>query len=116
MGEVDWSIHELLREMGLNRTYTGYQYLVYILELVRKEPERLEQVTKQIYGEVSQVFQVEPSRVDGALRTAAKVCWQFGPEGIFVNPDKEKRPPTVSQFLCQLAREDRRRRQQQDEI
>jgi hypothetical protein len=110
MDETEIEIHDLLREMGLNRTYTGYRYLVYILKLVREEPERLDRVTKQIYPEVSRAFQVEPGRVDSALRTAAKVCWQLGPEGMFVNPERPNRPPTVSQLLRLLAQEDQRRR------
>jgi hypothetical protein len=109
MEKTDWSSHDLLRELGMNRTYAGYQYLVYILELVRKEPERLDRVTKRIYPDVSHAFQVETGQVDGALRTAARVCWQFGPEGIFTHPDGQDRPPTVSRFLRLLAQEDRRR-------
>jgi hypothetical protein len=98
----DRQIHQLLRELGLNRTYEGYQYLVYILELVRAEPERLDHATKGIYPDVSRAFQVDAGRVDGALRTAARVCWKTRPAG-------GDGPPTVSRFLRRLAQEDRRR-------
>lgn len=109
MGEKDWSLHDLLRSMGLNRTYQGYKYLVYILEMARREPERLELVTKRVYPDVARAFDVTPASVDSALRTAARACWKWGPEGVFVRPDEKKKPPTVSQFLRQLAQEDRRR-------
>ena len=111
MKDRDWSLHDLLRSLGLNRTYTGYQYLIYILELVRKEPERLEQVTKQIYPDVAREFGVKTGSVDSALRTTAKVCWEAGAEAWCGRQDGRDRPPTVSVFLRQLAREDRRRRE-----
>jgi hypothetical protein len=115
MEEMDWSSHDLLRELGMNRTYVGYQYLVYILELVRKEPERLERPTKRIYPDVSRAFQVEAGQVDSALRTAARVCWQFDCSGTFTHPDGRDRPPTVSRFLRLLAQEDRRRGDETDQ-
>lgn len=111
MMEKDWSLHDLLRSMGLNRTYKGYKYLIYVLELARQEPERLDLVTKRVYPDVARAFGVSTSSVDSALRTTAKVCWRRGPEGMFLRPDEKKRPPTVSQLLRQLAREDRRRRE-----
>jgi hypothetical protein len=113
--ETERLSHELLRELGMNRTYLGYQYLVYILELVRREPERLERPTKRIYPDVGRAFQVEPSQVDSALRTAARVCWQFERSGIFTQPDGRGTPPTVSRFLRQLAQEDRRRRDEAEQ-
>lgn len=109
--ERDWSLHELLRELGLNRTYKGYRYLIYILELARAEPERLERATKLIYPEVARKFCVRPGSVDSALRTAARACWQSGWPGLSTRPDGRDSPPTVSVFLRQLAEEDRRRRE-----
>lgn len=67
-------LHELVRSLGLSRSYAGYKYLVYALELLREEPERLELVTKGIYPEVARRFGVTFGGVDKGLRTAAEVC------------------------------------------
>ena len=70
----DRSLHELMRSLGLSRSYAGYKYLVCALELLREEPERLERVTKGIYPEVARRYEATPGGVDKAMRTAAGAC------------------------------------------
>lgn len=110
MEKEDWSLHELLRSMRLDRTYAGYLYLIYILELARKEPERLELVTKQIYPDVARAFGTTSSKVDGALRTAARVCWQRGPWEVTGRKTEREKSPSVKVFLKRLAQMDRQNR------
>lgn len=110
MEEKDWSLHDLLRSMGLNRSYVGYDYLIYSLELLREDPERLEMVTKGVYPDVVRRFKAHPSAVDGALRTAINVCWQRGPRELTGREDKEEAVPPVSEFLERLVCLDRKNR------
>jgi two-component system response regulator (stage 0 sporulation protein A) len=109
MENMNWEIHDLIREKGINRTYLGYRYLVYILELAREHPEMLNRVTKLVYPEVARRFQVSTSQVDGALRTAIKVSWNEAPKELYANTEWKESAPTVSQFLRLLAEEDRQR-------
>lgn len=110
MRPEDWSLHDLLRSMGLTRTYVGYRYLIRALELIREDPERLELVTKRIYPDVARTFAAKPSNVDGALRTAVRVCWQRGDWALTGRTDPREPPPTVREFLIRLARMDQARR------
>lgn len=104
---MDWSLHDLVRSMGLSGTYAGYRYLVYSLELIREDPEKVEMVTKKIYPDVAKRFGVRASRVDGALRTAIQVCWERGDWELTGRRTERERPPSVSAFLRRLARLDR---------
>lgn len=109
----DWSLHDLLRSMGLKRSYEGYRYLLHALELLREDPERVELVTKEIYPDVARKFKVHPSAVDGALRTALNVCWWWGPWELTGREDAEEEVPSVSMFLDRLAWMDRKNRQKE---
>lgn len=107
MKEQDWSLHDLLRSMGLNRTYLGYPYLIHSLELARKDPGCLDLVTKRIYPEVAKKFETSDANVDGALRTAVRVCWQRGPWELTGRSSERETPPSVKLFLRRLAQLDR---------
>lgn len=110
MRPEDWSLHDLLRSMGLTRTYVGYKYLIRALELIREDPERLELVTKRIYPDVARTFAVKPSTVDGALRTAVRVCWKRGDWAATGRTGLREPPPSVGEFLVRLTRLDQARR------
>ena len=68
---MDHTLHEAVRSFGLTGASSGYRYLVYALQLLREEPERLELVTKRIYPDVAHRFGVTVGTVEGALRRAA---------------------------------------------
>ena len=99
MEDDQWQLHDLVRSMGLNRSYVGYRYLIYSLELIREDEERLEMVTKGVYPSVARKFKVPVSAVDGALRTAIRVCWKRGAWELTGRQSEEEPPPSVSRFL-----------------
>ena len=56
MDAGDRSLHELMRSLGLSRSYAGYKYLVCALELLREEPERIlrqEEIHRELLGKAS---------------------------------------------------------------
>lgn len=109
MRDEQWQLHDLVRSMGLNRSYVGYDYLIYSLELLREDENRLEMVTKGIYPGVARKFKVPISAVDGALRTAVNVCWRRGPWELTGRQSEDEQSPSVSVFLGRLVRLDRTR-------
>ena len=105
--DKELSLHLLVRSLGLTGNCAGYKYLICTLELLREEPERLELVTKRVYPEVARRFGTTPSTVEGALRTAVKVC--AGRAGDILPPRApEGGPLTVKAFLRWLMELDRR--------
>ena len=92
MNEREDRLHRLLRARGLNRTYSGYKYLLCALRLLREDPGRLELVTKRLYPDVAKEFSVTPGGVDKALRTAVR---RAAGEGV-----------SVKDFLAGLQREE----------
>ena len=98
---VHRAIEDMLRSLGLTRSYRGYQCLVEGVLLAREEPRRLELVTKALYPHIARQCCLTVSGVDCAMRTAIRVCTsRCGPQVAQLCQGTEE--PTVSQFLSAL--------------
>lgn len=91
-----------LRELGLSRRYLGYDYLVYMLCLARRDPSLLEAPTKLLYPAAARRFGTTVSAVDSAVRVAARVCSRR-PGAKAPGPGGAGGPPTACAFLRRLA-------------
>lgn len=74
--ESSSAIVDLLRATGMMPHYKGYAYLQYALKMICEEPEKLYNISSQIYTEVADTFQVKPSSVGRSIRFAIKKTWQ----------------------------------------
>ena len=62
---------ELLRKLGIWTNLSGYQYLMKGFEMIRMDPDYLQYVTKRLYPDIADVYQMSwPSEVRIARRSA----------------------------------------------
>ena len=68
-------IYELLLCLGVTQNYKGYGQTACAVELCRKEPERLQLVTKWVYPEVAEQYGTSWGAVERNIRTVREVIW-----------------------------------------
>ena len=91
-----------LDSFGVNRSYTGYNYVVYGLLLLIDDPERLECITKTLYIDIAKHYHTSWSCVEKNIRTIVNCVWgSHNPELlelIFSRSNRVKKP-TNKEFL-----------------
>ncbi len=73
---TDRQIMEIFLSLGLPPHLKGYQYLREAVKLALADPSIIYNITKRLYPEVAQAFNVTPTKVELAIRHALEVAWQ----------------------------------------
>ena len=93
---------ELLRKLGIWPNLSGYQYLMKGFEMIRMDPDYLQDVTKRLYPDIADVYQMSWPSVERAIRTSLITCWDRGNRDFLdqmVGYHLRDRP-TVSEFFA----------------
>lgn len=100
----DVETSEFLRRFGVGETYRGYYYCLHSVELISREPNKLDYITKDVYPEVAREFKTNCSCVERDIRTAAEVVWRNGADEYFfeITGEQAARRPTNAKFLEML--------------
>lgn len=69
-------IYVQLRALGITPNYVGYFQTVDAVVLCTEAPERLTQITKQVYMEVGKRYGVKWPAVERNIRTVARIAWE----------------------------------------
>lgn len=106
--EQDGLLEEIdmcLRQLGIPGTIKGHRYLTVAIGQVAVDPQRLDFITKELYPDIAKMFDSSRWRVERAIRTAIKRCWERGGR-----KELEKlagfhlqRKPTNSEFIDLVA-------------
>ena len=106
--ELEDTIIDLLRDIGVRTNLVGYRFTVYAVELVCSDPTYLRKVTGRLYTDVAKVFGATSSNVERGIRHCIETAFECGSmdtiQAVFghtVDPDKGK--PTNSQFISAVA-------------
>ena len=67
---------DVLRALGITPNYVGYFQTVDAVVLCTEMPERLTQITKQVYMEVGKRYGVKWTAVERNIRTVARIAWE----------------------------------------
>ena len=67
---------DVLRALGIAPNYIGYFQTVDAVALCAEAPERLTQITKQVYMEVGKRYGVKWTAVERNIRTVARIAWE----------------------------------------
>ena len=67
---------DVLRALGITPNYAGYFQTVDAVVLCAEAPERLTQITKQVYMEVGKRYGVKWPAVERNIRTVARIAWE----------------------------------------
>lgn len=94
-------IQHTIKRFGFFRTYTGYKYLVYALELTVHNEDYLLAVTKQLYPEIAKSFNSSPQCVERNLRTLVNAIWHKGNRQTFteIAGYEFSQQPTTTEFI-----------------
>lgn len=97
-------IHDTLHALGITRNYRGFRRTVLAIELVLEEPERLENVTRDVYRVVAMRSECNPAAVERNLRTVVERAWRISPTLLrSMAGFPLEASPTASEFLEILA-------------
>lgn len=73
------NVYKLLRKLGMNAKYTGYNYFALAITFALSDSDYLRNVTKNLYVLIGIQYGVSSHCVEGALRTLLKNYWrQYG--------------------------------------
>lgn len=70
------TIDELLKGLGIYRTYKGYYYVSDAIELVMKDASLLLYISKSLYPVIAKHFDTSISCVERNIRTVINCCWE----------------------------------------
>lgn len=69
---------ELLRGIGIPGNYVGYKQLLYAVELVTEDEDRVLNVYRDVYTPVGERYHTSAANVEKNIRTVLQVAWQRG--------------------------------------
>ncbi len=76
--ETDKIIESTLRMLGLNKSYKGFNYLIYAINLVLQDSDILTYICKGLYVEIAVHYDTTVASVERNIRTAKNVVWING--------------------------------------
>ena len=71
MGRID----EVLKSLGIRRTYKGYYYVADAVRLVMEDASLLLYISKSLYPEIARLHNTTINCVERDIRTVVKRCW-----------------------------------------
>lgn len=74
--ESSLNAEQLLRGMGVTRKLVGFRYVVFMVEQVMDDPDRIQLITKRLYPDTGRQFGVTAMSVERAVRTLIRTCWE----------------------------------------
>jgi len=97
-------IQDTLHALGITRNYRGFRRTVIAVELILEKPERLENVTREVYYIVADTCHCNHAAVERNLRTVIDRAWRISPTLLrHMAGFPLEQQPTVSEFLEILA-------------
>lgn len=78
LDELKLQVESVLTALHIPEDLDGYRYLTFSITLNIQEPERVRYITKDLYPDTAIRFRSTVSRVERAMRTAVKTCWNSG--------------------------------------
>ena len=71
-------VEQELRRLCITGKYLGLPYLVFAVQRTVVDPNKVKNLSKELYCEVAQEFDASLHSVERAIRTAIMVCWERG--------------------------------------
>ncbi len=106
--DLQLTVSEIMREIGVPAHIKGYQYLRESIVLTVSDPELMHAVTKQLYPTVAKNNHTTPSRVERAIRHAIEVAWDRGDVDVLSSYfgytiQLSRGKPTNSEFIAMIS-------------
>ena len=69
-------IYDILKSLGIHRTYKGYYYVAEAVRLVMRDASLLLYISKSLYPAVAKIYGTTISCVERNIRTVVTICWE----------------------------------------
>lgn len=93
-------IQDTLHSLGITRNYRGFRRTELAIRLILENPERLENVTRDVYHIVADTCGCNHAAVERNLRTVIDRAWRISPQLLRKMAGFPlDQQPTVSEFL-----------------
>ena len=73
----------VLHQLGIGKSYKGYDYILYSLELIAYDANCLTCITKTLYIDVAKKFQTSNTCVERNIRKVIEIIWKDVEENHF---------------------------------
>ncbi len=95
------AVKRILRQLGVGRSYQGYEYVIYGILLVLQDKKRLEFVTKSLYPDIASKYHTSWKCVERNIRTVIDIAWREGDPGLILEicGGKSFKKPRNAQFF-----------------
>jgi len=108
VGQLEFKITAILRELGSPAYMKGYPYLRYGIVLVVLDVRLLDAVTGELYPAIGEKFDVPGSQVERCIRNVIETTWKHGDRQVFQKffgstVANRSGQPTNSAFIATLA-------------
>ncbi len=72
----DIELRKLLIHIGITPNYRGYNYIVFAIQMVFKDPRCLQYVTKELYPGIAEEYDTDWRAVEHGIRIAILRSWK----------------------------------------
>lgn len=107
-GDINKTISNILKELGMTANLLGYDYVRAAIKMVCMDVNTIHSVTKTIYPALADMYDTTSSKAERGIRHAIKAVWTRGNVnamtelfGYTVDPNKGK--PSNSEFIAMIA-------------
>jgi len=66
----------VLHQLGISKSYSGYDYILYAFELIEQDENVLTGITKILYIEIAREFHTSHTCVERNIRKVIEVIWK----------------------------------------
>ena len=96
-------LKKILIYMGITPNYRGYEYILFAMKLIFKQPVYLRSVTKELYPEIAKECLTDWRAVEHGIRIAIVRSWDEDPQKFQkILPARMKYRPSTGKFLALL--------------
>lgn len=99
---------EILNNLGIRCNLLGYNYILDALKMIKESPDKLKNITKELYPELARMYRTQPCNIERAIRHAIEHAWNMGNVelknkifGYTISPEKGR--PSNGEFLAAVA-------------
>lgn len=70
------SAKSVLHQLGIGKSYSGYSYILYAIELIEQDENALNGITKRLYIDIAKRFQTSHTCIERNIRKVIEVIWK----------------------------------------
>lgn len=70
------SAKSVLHQLGIGKSYSGYSYILYAIELIEQDENILNDITKRLYVDIAKRFQTSHICIERNIRKVIEVIWK----------------------------------------